>query len=143
MRPWSARKLVSLVAALAVVVVACGGATGETGEQPTLYVDLSDYRIAPDKPVVPPGRVVIGIRNHASMSHDLKVIKTDAAPDQLPYDQGAAKVKEDGKVAGLENIPGGASRKLVVADLAPGRYVLICNVAGHYLLGMRAPLEVK
>ena len=28
-------------------------------------------------------------------------------------------------------------------DLAPGKYVLICNVAGHYQLGMRAGLELK
>jgi uncharacterized cupredoxin-like copper-binding protein len=31
----------------------------------------------------------------------------------------------------------------VSADLAAGKYVVICNVAGHYQLGMRAALEVQ
>jgi uncharacterized cupredoxin-like copper-binding protein len=29
------------------------------------------------------------------------------------------------------------------ADLAPGNYVIICNVAGHYQLGMRAAFKVE
>jgi uncharacterized cupredoxin-like copper-binding protein len=76
------------------------------------------------------------------MLHEVKIIKTDLAAEQLPIDQGAAKASEDGKVAELLNIAAGASRKLV-ADLGPGKYVIICNVAGHYQLGMRVALEVK
>ena len=29
------------------------------------------------------------------------------------------------------------------ADLQPGHYVIICNVAGHYQLGMRVALTVR
>ena len=32
---------------------------------------------------------------------------------------------------------------VVTADLAAGNYVVICNVAGHYQLGMRAALKVR
>jgi uncharacterized cupredoxin-like copper-binding protein len=95
-----------------------------------------------DHPTILSGHVVIGIRNHAAMAHEFKVIKTDLAPDQLPIDAASAKASEDGKVGELLNIAAGASRKLVV-DLTPGKYVLICNVAGHYQLGMRVGLEVK
>jgi len=31
----------------------------------------------------------------------------------------------------------------VTATLEPGQYVLICNVAGHYGLGMRTALKVE
>jgi uncharacterized cupredoxin-like copper-binding protein len=31
----------------------------------------------------------------------------------------------------------------VSADLAAGKYVIICNVAGHYQLGMRAAFTVN
>jgi uncharacterized cupredoxin-like copper-binding protein len=119
---------------------------------PGLYVDLSDFKIVvvvteavgvrSDHPAIAAGHVVIGIRNHASMTHELKVIKTDLLPDQLPVDGASAKAKEDGKVGELLNIFGGASRKLVL-ELAPGRYVLICNIAGHYQLGMRVGLQVQ
>jgi uncharacterized cupredoxin-like copper-binding protein len=139
------RTVAAALTALAVVASACGGARpSDTTEVPTLYADMSDFKIAIDHPSIAAGHVVIGIRNRASMVHELKVIKTDLAPDQLPIDGATAKVREDGiqKVGGLENISGGASRKLVL-DLGPGNYVLICNIAGHYQLGMRTTLEVK
>ena len=85
---------------------------------------------------------MIGIRNVASMEHELKVIKTDVAADQLPIDGATAKASEQGKVGEVLNIAGGASRKLVL-ELAAGKYVFLCNVAGHYQLGMRTALEVK
>jgi uncharacterized cupredoxin-like copper-binding protein len=133
------------VTVVAVVASACGGARpSDTTEVPTLFADMSDFKIAIDHPSIAAGHVVIGIRNRAAMLHELKVIKTDLAPDQLPVDGATAKVREDGiqKVGGLDNISGGASRKLVV-ELTPGKYVLICNVAGHYQLGMRVGLEVQ
>jgi len=137
------RPVLILLAVLAVVASACGGAAPtDAGETPNLLVDLSDYKVVTDHPAIAAGHIVIGIRNHASMAHELKVIKTDLAPDQLPVDAATAKVKEDGKVAELLDIAAGASRKLVV-DLTPGKYVLLCNVAGHYQLGMRTGLEVR
>jgi uncharacterized cupredoxin-like copper-binding protein len=32
--------------------------------------------------------------------------------------------------------------KTLTADLKPGRYVLICNLPGHYAMGMWFPLVV-
>src|SRR5437868_13359667 len=125
-----ARALAAAVAVFAIVAAACG-APADTSETPSLYVDMSDYKIASDHPTIAAGHVVIGIRNHASMLHELKVIKTDLAPDQLPIDGATAKAKEDGKVGELTNIAAGTSRKLVL-ELTPGKDVLICNIAGHY-----------
>ena len=137
------RSIYYVLPALALLVSACGGAaSNETSEVPTLYADMSDFKIVADHPTVVAGRIVFGIRNHASMGHELRVIKTDLDPDKLPVDGGAAKANEDGKVGELLNISAGASRKLVL-DLAPGKYVLICNIAGHYQLGMRVALEVR
>jgi uncharacterized cupredoxin-like copper-binding protein len=129
------------VTVLVFLASACSAAPADTGEVPNLDVDMSDFKLVADHPSIVAGHVVIAIRNHAAMLHELKVIKTDVAPDQLPVDGATAKVKEDGKIGGLENIAGGASRKLVL-DLGPGKYVLICNVAGHYQLGMHVGLEV-
>lgn len=76
------------------------------------------------------------------MVHELKVVKTDLAPDQLPIDGGTAKASEEGKVGEVLNIASGVTRKLVL-ELPTGTYVLICNIAGHHQLGMRVGLEVK
>ena len=137
------RPLFITLAVLAIVTSACGGsAPSDTSEAASLIADLSDYKIAIDHPSVAAGHVVFGIRNHASMAHEFKVIKTDLAPDQLPVDASTAKASEAGKVGELLDISAGATRKLAL-DLVPGKYVLICNVAGHYQLGMRVGLEVK
>ena len=140
----SVHRLFAIVAALAVLASsACAaGGPADTSEVPSIYVDISDYKIVTDHPTIAGGHVVVGIRNHAAMAHELKVIKTDLAPDQLPVDAATAKANEDGKVGELLNIVAGASRKLVL-ELTPGKYVLICNIAGHYQLGMRVGLEVQ
>jgi uncharacterized cupredoxin-like copper-binding protein len=136
------RLSVIVLAVLVIVASACAASPSDTSEVPGLYVDISDYKLVTDHPSIAAGHVVFGIRNHAAMLHELKVIKTDLAPDQLPIDGATAKAKEDGKVGELLNIAGGASRKLVL-ELTPGKYVLICNIAGHYQLGMRIGLEVQ
>ncbi len=136
------RRVVAACVAVLMLASACSAAPAETGETPSFFVEMSDYKLVLDHATVTGPHIVIGIRNHAAMVHELKVIKTDVAADQLPIDGAAAKAKEDGKVGELLNIPGGASRRLV-AELPAGRYVLICNVAGHYQLGMRVALEVN
>lgn len=137
------RSFVRVLAAAALLgASACSAAPADTGEVPGLYLDLSDFKIVSDHATVPAGRTVFGIRNHASMSHEVKVIKTDLEPDKLPIDGASAKASEDGKVGELLNISAGGARKLVL-ELVPGRYVLICNIAGHYQLGMRLALEVR
>ena len=138
---WAA--VAAALAATAIVVSACATAgPADTSEVPSIYMDISDYKIVADHPTIAAGHVVVGIRNHAAMLHELKVIKTDLAPDQLPLDGATAKAKEDGKVGELTNIAAGASRKLVL-ELTPGKYVLICNVPAHYGLGMHVAFEVK
>ena len=136
------RRMSPVLAAMFVVAAACAAPAADTGEVPGLYLDLSDFKIVTDHPTVAAGHVVFGIRNHAAMAHEVKVIRTDVGPDKLPIDGASAKASEAGKVGELLNIGAGASRKLVI-DLTPGTYVLICNIAGHYQLGMRVALEVK
>ena len=62
-------------------------------------------------------------------------------PPQLPT-TGDAKAKEDGLVKQVKSLPVGKV-SVVTADLAAGKYVIICNIAGHYQLGMRAALTVN
>ena len=134
------RRLIVILVAVLAVASACGGGTSEPTEQPTLTVELTDFAVTASPGTVKAGRVVFAIRNRAAMAHELIVIRTDQVPDALPIDGG--KAKEDGKVGGVANISASVSRKLAL-DLTPGRYVLICNVPGHYQLGMHTQLTVE
>jgi len=107
-----------------------------------LIVDMKEYSITLNAPTLKAGVVKIGIRNAGTMVHDFELIKTDLPFDKLPVDGGSAKAKDDGLVRQLQNIAPNRVTTLEVS-LAAGSYVIICNVAGHYQLGMRAALKVE
>jgi uncharacterized cupredoxin-like copper-binding protein len=135
-------RFVPALAALAMLVVACAGPAAEAPSGSQVVAELADYKITVNLPSVKAGSIKIGVRNLGTMEHSFEVLKTDLAPDQLPIDGAAAKAKEDGKVGGIPSIPAGKSAA-VTLDLTPGKYVFICNVAGHYQLGMRTGFTVE
>ena len=143
------RNTIGVIALSMLLLAACGGASsgGAAGASPgaggtAITVELSDFKIKPSVTSTKAGKIDFQIRNTAAMLHDLKVIRTDLDDDKLPIDAGKAQAKEDGKVGGMDNIPAGAIRTLSL-DLAAGKYVLICNVAGHYQLGMHVAFKVE
>jgi uncharacterized cupredoxin-like copper-binding protein len=134
-------RVVPALMALAILTVSCAqpAADAPTGSQ--VVAEMADYRITVNVPSAKAGSIKIGVRNLGTMEHSFEVIKTDLAPDKLPTDPASAKAKEDGKVGGIASIPAGKSAS-VTLDLSPGKYVFICNIAGHYQLGMRTGFTV-
>ena len=136
------RRLPAALVSVGLLLAACGGAQqagAPAGSQ--VIVEMTDYRVTVNVASVQAGSTKIGVRNLASQMHSFEVLKTDLPHDKLPIDGVSAKAKEDGKVGGIESIaPGGSAS--VTLDLAPGKYVLICNVAGHYQLGMHISFTV-
>ena len=135
------RSAMALVA-LALVAVSCAAPaeTAPTGSQ--VVAELSDYKITVSVPSVKAGKIKIGVRNLGNMEHSFQVLKTDLPPDNLPVDGASAKAKEDGRVGEIASIPAGKSSAVSV-DLTPGKYVFICNIAGHYQLGMHTGFTVE
>jgi uncharacterized cupredoxin-like copper-binding protein len=127
---------------LLMFVVSCSSAPETLPADVTLIVDMKEYAITLNTPTVKAGVVKFGIRNLGTMVHDFNLIKTDLAADKLPIDTAAGKAKTDGLVKQMINIAQGRATT-VDADLAPGHYVIICNVASHYQLGMRTELTVQ
>lgn len=134
----------TVVAVLALVLVAnaCSQAMEPLPSDVNVIVDMKEYSITLNVSSVKAGSVKFGIRNLGTMVHDFDLYKTDRPLADLPIDGGSAKVKMDGLVKQMINISANRSTTLS-ADLAPGRYVIICNVAGHYQLGMRVSLQVE
>ena len=135
-------RLVSAVMALALLLAACSNPADSAPAGSQVVAELSDYKITVNVPSVKAGKIKIGVRNLAAMEHSFQVLKTDLLPDKLPVDGASAKAKEDGKVGDIPSIPAGKSASVTV-DLVPGKYVFICNVAGHYQLGMHTGFTVE
>lgn len=128
----------ALFIAAALLLVACGG-----GGQPAtgdVIVDMREYSVKSSKDAISAGSLKILVRNVGSSAHDFKIIRSDLPSGQLPQEGG--KAKEDGKVGETGELnPGG--RQTVTVDLKPGKYIFICNVVGHYGLGMHTSVTVQ
>ena len=135
------RLLLALLLGLAVTAAACAPAAENIPADVDVAVHMQDYRVLLSIATVKAGTVRFGIKNEGGMEHSFELIKTDVAFDQLPT-TGDAKAKEDGLVKQVKSLPVGKV-SVVTADLAAGKYVVICNIAGHYQLGMRAALTVQ
>ena len=125
-----------------LVVASCAAQPETLPADVQLTVTLKDYSVVLSSATVKAGTVKIGVQNSGAMAHQFDLIKTDLPADKLPIDQATAKAKEDGLVKQVLNL-GVGKTAVVTVDLAAGHYVVICNVAGHYQLGMRADLTVN
>ncbi|SRR6266566_1224661 len=134
-------RLIASLMALALLVVACANPAASAPPGSQVVAELADSKITVNVPSVKAGKIKIGVRNLGTMEHSFVVLKTDLAPDKLPVDGASAKAKEDGKVGEIPSIPAGKSDAVTV-DLVPGKYVFICNIAGHYQLGMHTGFTV-
>ena len=131
----------ALLLGLAVTVAACASAAENIPADVDVAVHMQDYKVILSVATVKAGTVRFGIKNEGSMEHSFELIRTDLPFDQLPT-TGDSKAKEDGLIKQVKSIAVGKV-SVVTADLAAGKYVVICNVAGHYQLGMRAALTVN
>jgi len=103
---------------------------------------------------VPAGDVTFVVKNTGTIDHEMIVLKTDTAYDQLPVvdggdppapvTTGADKVDEGTSVGetGDPNVKPGETRTFTVKAMTAGKYVLVCNIAKHYGMGMRAAFTV-
>ena len=130
----------ALLLGLALTSAACAAASDNIPADVDVQVHMQDYKVILSTATVKAGVVRFGIKNEGTMEHSFELIKTDLPFDQLPTAD--AKAKEDGLVKQVKSLPVGKV-SVVSADLAAGKYVVICNVAGHYQLGMRAALTVQ
>lgn len=84
------------------------------------------------------GRVTFEVTNTSKdMIHEMVVSPVPDSGRPLPYDKSLAKVDEDaaGHLGEVSELSPGKSGSLSLA-LKPGKYILYCNVPGHYALGM-------
>jgi uncharacterized cupredoxin-like copper-binding protein len=136
------RLSLALLLGVALTIAACAGASETIPPDVDVAVTMKDYRLELSVTTVKAGPVKIGVKNAAGMEHSFELIKTDLPFDKLPTDVGTAKAKEDGLIKQVKTL-GVGKVAVVTAELAAGNYVIICNVAGHYQLGMRVALAVR
>lgn len=102
-------------------------------------VTLKEFAVTPTVTIARAGPVTFAARNLGKTRHELVVLRTDRQPAALPIANGQAT--EVGKIGEIEQFaPGGV--EAASFRLAPGHYLLLCNLPGHYQRGMHVALTV-
>jgi len=143
---------------LAAVVAGCSGGAASPTAPPaasapatsSVEVTLQEWAVLPATTTVSAGSVTFNVKNVGPKDvHEMVVLKTDLAPDAVPANADGSINEEGAGVEALGEVEDVAvgSTKTVTLDLAPGKYLLLCNIVDggevHYKLGMRTAFEVK
>ena len=132
------------VAGSAAATVAASGAQAMESSA-VVKVTISDGSMKVDQSSVPAGDVTFQVSVEGNLDHEIQVVKTQLDPKSLPEGTEPGVVDEAAvgdKAGEIEDI---------VADtpvqdtfqLASGRFVVFCNVSGHYAKGEVAALDAK
>jgi uncharacterized cupredoxin-like copper-binding protein len=135
-----------MAAALLIAGAAAGLAAGcgddDDDATPRLNAELFDWGIKLDRTSVPAGDVRVKAKNTGSTEHELVFVRTDLPEDKLPVKDNKVDETQVELAGELEKFPAGKSESATL-NLPAGRYVVICNVATHYGLGMHTVLQVQ
>jgi uncharacterized cupredoxin-like copper-binding protein len=138
--------------AIALMIAGCGSDKSSDASTPpaatqsttaadgnTVDASLTEWAIADKEQTVKAGKVTFNATNDGSAPHELVVLKTDKPAGDLGSGGEVSEKDSVGEVSDIE--PGKSGSKTI--DLKPGKYVLICNLPGHYAQGMHTSLTVK
>lgn len=115
---------------------------------------LEEWKITLSPTTGAAGDVTFTIDNIGEKDHEFVVVKTDLAPDALPTiaeGDEAGTVDEEGEgieaIGEKEDILAGSDGNTLTLTLAPGHYVIFCNVHDedlvHYQKGMHTDFTVS
>lgn len=125
-------RIALIIGVLSAVAVAVPFALAAATAGPT--VQLKEFKIIAQPASAKAGKVTFTVKNVGKLEHELIVIKTTLAPSKLPVKSGRAV--EKGALGEVELKPGKTAK--LTLTLKKGKYVLICNLPGHYQAGQRA-----
>jgi uncharacterized cupredoxin-like copper-binding protein len=104
--------------------------------------DATHMQISMSQNVVPEGNVNFLVSNDGAKKHEFVVLKTKTAADAFPivsFEGEANRINED--AAGVTNVGEtgdmeAGSQKLLSINMPVGHYAVVCNLPGHYKMGM-------
>ena len=108
-------------------------------------VTLTEYHVGFAQTTLAPGKYSFRITNGGQKEHELLVFQSELAPSAYPMKDG--DIDEEGPGVNLlsdgDNIKPGHSQERTVDLSAPGTYLLVCNIPGHFRLGMVQQVTVR
>ncbi len=139
--PIRRRALLIGSAALAGAVLAAPALAAAPAKPVTITMGkgaIFQTSVAPKAPKA--GKFAFTLRNMGALRHEAVILRTNVRYDRLPVKNNRAV--ETGRKGAIRNVAAGRTGRLTIS-LPAGKYVIICNLPGHYLGGMRTPFTVR
>jgi uncharacterized cupredoxin-like copper-binding protein len=105
-------------------------------------VTVRDYKVVPKVSSAKAGKVRFAVSNRGTQVHELEVVRWSGKPGGIPVRDHKATFDARLSMGEVEDIDPGSTKRFTVS-LPRGRYVLICNVKGHYELNMYRAFRVR
>lgn len=138
---WARAALALAASVLAAGLAAIAAPPADTATSGSVVsLALTEWKLTPRQVTVRPGRVAFVVRNDGTMVHEFVILRSDRHHHSLAVKGG--KAVETGRVGQIPAIPNGGSKRLTL-KLKAGKYVLLCNLLGHYQAGQFAALRVR
>jgi hypothetical protein len=127
-------RMLLLAVALGSVVAACGsgdgaGSQGRPTASPTAFV-LQEWSITAPTTQLRSGNVAVTVTNRGAETHELVIVRADDTSSLPTKSDGSVdedKVPDTAKPGEIPDIKAGTTITKTI-DLAPGKYVAICNL---------------
>lgn len=171
-RRWTSIAAIALIAAAALSAAGCGGdddspadagattaatsspepvettpTTGETTPAPDSATQVvvtlgspQEFSLTADVAEIPAGTVTFTVENKGAMLHEMVIVPAPDGAEALKLANGEAD--EAGAPGEVADLPAGETGTITVT-LPAGKYVLLCNLPGHFAGGMYTDLVVK
>lgn len=128
-----------ILAATLAVVLAGGAYAAVSKTAARIPVTEKEWGVTPRPASAKAGSVTFVVKNIGHLKHEFLVVKTKRPASKLKT-RGARAVTT-GQVGKIVKFGPGQTRRLTLR-LAPGHYVLLCNLPAHYQAGQRADFTV-
>lgn len=108
-----------------------------------LRIGMGEFFYSPSTATAAAGKVSINAINQGSVMHELVLARTNLPAGGLPtLADGSVNEEALNSPGEIPDVAAGTTKSTKL-NLAPGRYVMFCNLPGHYQGGMYGTVIVK
>ena len=140
MRSLGGAVALALLAGLGVSLATAVAAPAASQAPSNVSVVLTEWKLTPSAAVIKSGKVTFVVKNDGTLDHEFVVLRTDAHHHAIAVKKGQAV--ETGLAGETKTVAPGQARTITLS-LKRGKYVLLCNLLGHYKAGQYAALRVS
>jgi uncharacterized cupredoxin-like copper-binding protein len=135
----------AVLMASTVTVVIAYAVKGSSGPAGDVQASTVDFKVLMPTTLTT-GKHTIGYTNNGAVPHEIVIFKTTLPANRLPLSADGDVNEESRQLTNVADsgnpLKAGRTKSFTTSSLDPGHYVAVCNLPGHYHLGMRLNVTV-